>query len=129
MDPVALRIDGFPDRQALAGLWLAAWGHAPGFEPAAVLQRSLCHVTAHAGGRLVGFVNVAWDGGLHGFLLDTCVHPEVRRRGIATRLVAQAAATARQRGAQWLHVDFEPQLEAFYRGCGFRPTSAGLLRL
>jgi hypothetical protein len=29
----------------------------------------------------------------------------------------------------WLHVDFEPHLEGFYRGCGFTPTPAGLIRL
>jgi hypothetical protein len=28
-----------------------------------------------------------------------------------------------------LHVDYEPHLDGFYRGCGFRPTAAGLLRL
>jgi len=26
-------------------------------------------------------------------------------------------------------VDHEPHLRSFYRGCGFRPTDAGLLRL
>ena len=32
-------------------------------------------------------------------------------------------------GMTWLHVDYEPHLDGFYRGCGFRPTAAGLLRL
>jgi GNAT superfamily N-acetyltransferase len=78
---------------------------------------------------LIGFVNVAWDGGAHAFLLDTTVHPDFRRRGIATELVRRVAEAARARGAEWLHVDFEPHLETFYRGCGFAPTAAGLLRL
>jgi hypothetical protein len=43
--------------------------------------------------------------------------------------VRRATELARQRGALWLHVDFEPKLEAFYRQCGFRPTAAGLMRL
>jgi len=37
---------------------------------------------------------------------------------------------ARAAGCEWLHVDFEDHLGPFYFGrCGFRPTSAGLLRL
>ena len=94
-----------------------------------MLPRSLAHLGAFEGQRLVGFVNVAWDGGVHAFLLDTSVHPELQRRGIATQIVQQAADVARARGAEWLHVDFEPRLEAFYRACGFAPTAAGLIRL
>ena len=71
----------------------------------------------------------AWDGGIHAFLLDTTVHPDLRRQGIATQLVKEAARIARERGAQWLHVDFEPHLRGFYHACGFRPTEAGLIRL
>lgn len=84
---------------------------------------------AYQGEQLVGFVNVAWDGGIHAFILDTCVHADFRRQGIATRLVRQAEEAARERGAKWLHVDFEPHLAAFYAGCGFRPTAAGLIAL
>jgi hypothetical protein len=32
-------------------------------------------------------------------------------------------------GVKWMHVDFEPQLQGFYEGCGFRSTAAGLIRL
>jgi ribosomal protein S18 acetylase RimI-like enzyme len=121
--------DPFPTDAALSALWLAAWGDAgpASFRP--ILQRSLAHVGAFDGERLVGFVNVAWDGGIHAFILDTCVDRAYRRQGIATRLVQAATEAARARGAQWLHVDFEPHLTAFYRGCGFRETAAGLIAL
>ncbi|MGO7205635.1 GNAT family N-acetyltransferase, partial [Rhizobium ruizarguesonis] len=59
----------------------------------------------------------------------TSVHPDMRRQGIATRLVREATRVARERGAEWLHVDFEPYLTGFYRACGFRPTEAGLIKL
>lgn len=121
--------DPFPRAGELDALWVAAWGGTAGEYGAKVLPRSLCHVGAYAGDRLVGFVNVAWDGGIHAFLLDTCVHPEFRRQGIATRLVRRATDLARERGAEWLQVDFEPQLTGFYRACGFRETAAGLIRL
>ncbi|MFE6871416.1 GNAT family N-acetyltransferase [Kitasatospora sp. NPDC057692] len=81
-------------------------------------------------GPLLGFVNVLWDGGVHAFLLDTAVAPAAGRRGLGTRLVAAAADNARAAGCDWLHVDFEPRLRAFYLdACGLRPTDAGLLRL
>ena len=121
--------DPFPSDEAMRALWRVAWGgdgpHS--FQP--ILARSLGHVGALAGGQLVGFVNVAWDGGVHAFILDTCVDPAHRRGGIASRLVERAAALARQRGAHWLHVDFEPHLEGFYRQCGVVPTAAGVMRL
>ena len=79
--------------------------------------------------RLVGFVNLAWDGGIHAFILDTTVHPTVRQRGIGQALVKHAAAVAQERGIEWLHVDYEPHLRAFYRQCGFQHTAAGIRRL
>ncbi|PDT28161.1 GNAT family N-acetyltransferase [Rhizobium sp. L9] len=124
-----LRIDPFPSPAELTSLWSAAWNtpEAPDFSR--VLPRSLAHIGAYHANRLVGFVNVAWDGGIHAFLLDTSVHPDMRRQGIATRMVRQATSLARERGAAWLHVDFEPRLAGFYRACGFRPTEAGLIEL
>ncbi|MFC5661539.1 GNAT family N-acetyltransferase [Kitasatospora misakiensis] len=81
-------------------------------------------------GSLLGFVNLAWDGGAHAFLLDTAVHPDAQRRGLGTRLVAAAADGARAAGCDWLHVDYEPHLRGYYQdACGFRPTDAGLLAL
>lgn len=126
---VEIVVDPFPDAAALETLWRRAWGGSPPAGYDGVLKRSLGHVGAVAGDRLVGFVNIAWDGGVHAFILDTCVDPDYRRQGLATRLVEQATALARARGAEWLHVDFEPHLEGFYRGCGFVPSAAGLIRL
>ena len=121
--------DPLPPQAALDALFTNAWGAAsPGYVTR-VLGRSLAHAGAYDGERLVGFVNVAWDGGAHAFLLDTCVATTHRRRGIASELVRVATELARARGAVWLHVDFEPHLEAFYRACGFRPTLAGLIAL
>lgn len=127
---IALRADPFPSDDEMHELSRAAWGGdgAPAAY-SAILGRSLAHVGAYEGERLVGFVNVAWDGGVHAFILDTSVHPEFQRRGIATRLVREAETLARRRGAHWLHVDFEPHLATFYEGCGFRPTAAGLIDL
>ena len=125
---VVYRVCTHVDAEEINELFAAGWdGHERrDFGP--VLRRSLVYVCAYRG-RLVGFVNVAWDGGVHGFLLDTTVHPDLRRRGIGRRLVLLAAEEAGQGGVEWLHVDFEPHLRGFYEGCGFRPSEAGLLRL
>ena len=121
--------DPMPSDEAMRRLWLAAWGSEGPASFEAILTRSLVHVGAYDEALLIGFVNVAWDGGIHAFILDTCVDPDYRRQGVALRLVARAVEVARDRGAQWLHVDFEPHLEGFYRQCGFGPTAAGLMRL
>ncbi|CAM5635102.1 hypothetical protein STENM327S_02591 [Streptomyces tendae] len=54
-------------------------------------RHSLGWVCARQDGSLVGFVNVAWDGGAHAFLLDTVVARHCRSRGVGARLVEVAA--------------------------------------
>lgn len=134
--PVSDRIL-FEDRFAvddvvLSRLHAAAFGGPERIMPwRARLERfSATWTGAFADGALVGFAHACWDGGLHAFLLDVVVAPQVQRRRIGERLVERVAAGAREAGCEWLHVDFEPHLEAFYRErCGFRSTAAGLLRL
>ncbi len=114
---------------ALNDLFRAAWAdhHDRDFE--AQLGHSLLYVCAFDGERLIGFVNLAWDGGVHAFLLDTTTHPDYQRRGIGAELVRVAVEAARPRGIEWVHVDYEPHLAAFYQRCGFRHTEAGLMNL
>jgi GNAT superfamily N-acetyltransferase len=112
----------------MAALFRAAWGdQAPDSPPA--IDRCLAHLGAYWDGRLVGFVKLAWDGGLHAFVLDTTVHPDHQRQGIGRRLIERVAEVAGRAGVEWLHVDYDPALEGFYARCGFRPTLAGLIRL
>jgi GNAT superfamily N-acetyltransferase len=95
-----------------------------------VRAHSLGWVTAREGGKLVGFMNVAWDGGVHAFVLDTMVAKTNRRLGIGARLVGVAEAEARAAGCEWLHVDFDDELRSFYfDACGFRTTPAGVIAL
>ena len=107
-----------------------SWQTAPGtsdWQP--VLEHSLVYIGAFHEGDLVGFVNVAWDGRDHAFLLDPRVHPDWRQRGLGRELVRRAAEATRAAGCEWLHVDYAPELAPFYAACGFEPTAAGLIRL
>jgi GNAT superfamily N-acetyltransferase len=96
-----------------------------------VSLRSLGWVSARdAEGLLIGFVNVAWDGADHAFLLDTKTRSHWQRRGVGTELVRSAARYVKREGCEWLHVDFGRELAPFYfDACGFRSTEAGLIHL
>ena len=128
---IEIRIDPLPDIDSFAALSSAAWGEPwdDTYDLANVLSHSLVHLGAYDAGRLIGYINVAWDGGMHAFMLDPMVHPDHRRRGLGSQLVKRATELARERGATWLHVDYDPHLDGFYKSCGFGPTLAGLIRL
>ena len=67
---------------------------------------------------------------LHALVIDDVLDESSQRRGIATRVVAFAADHARAAGCEWLHVDFDDELRAFYlEACDFEPTAAGLIHL
>ena len=93
-------------------------------------RHSLGWVVARDADRLVGFVNVAWDGGTHAFLLDTVVAVGHRGRGLGKALVQAAIDGASEAGCEWLHADWERDLDRFYTdACEFMPTAAGLRAL
>ncbi|WP_454295306.1 GNAT family N-acetyltransferase [Salana multivorans] len=115
----------------MADLVRSHGGIAPDDWWATIRPHSLGWVSARDdAGLLVGFVNVAWDGRDHAFLLDTKTRGSRQRRGIGVAVVRFAADQARAAGCEWLHVDFEPPLRSFYLdACDFRPTDAGLIHL
>lgn len=116
--------------EQLNQLFAEVWDNHTDRDFAPILERSLGYVCAYdADEQLIGFVNIAWDGGIHAFILDTSVHPHYRRRGIGIQLVQQATDFAKTQGIEWLHVDYEDHLDSFYKQCGFQPTLAGLINL
>lgn len=129
---IDVRTNFVPDDEALSRLHALAFGgeyEGPSQWGARLRRHSVAWAGAFDEGEVVGFVHIVWDGGLHGFLLDTVVHPAHRRRGLGRSLVELVVREARQAGCEWVHVDYEPDLEPFYRACGFTPTGAGLRRL
>ena len=126
---IAYHVSPSLTNEELNVLFADAWPNHVWRDFQSVLSRSLAFVCAYQDNRLISFVNLAWDGGEHAFILDALVHPEFRRHGIGREMVRRAVSEAEQRGLKWVHVDFEPHLQSFYDGCGFRNTAAGLIRL
>src|SRR5262245_60892332 len=119
MTQITLRDSPPVSNADLNHLFNAAWNRQEGSDFQAVLRHCLVCLCAYEGDRLAGFVKVIGDGGVHGFLLDTTVHPDFQRRGIGLMLLRKAAEEALARGIEWLHVDYEPHLAEFYRQGGF----------
>jgi len=86
-------------------------------DPAALL-------VAPVDGRIAGTVIVGWDG-WRGTMYRLAVVPALRRRGIATMLVAAGEQSLRDRGARRLHLiavaDEEPA-RAFWSAAGYQAT-------
>ena len=111
-------------------LYAVSWpNHQPPYDFRPELAMALAYACAYHDGDLIGFVRLAWDGSIHAFLLEPTVRPGYRRRGIGRTLVERVVAVARERGMEWVHVDYDPELHPFYEACGFEPTDAGLIHL
>lgn len=77
-------------------------------------RHSLGWVVARDRDVLAGFVNVVWDGQVHAWVQDTMVAVSHRGRGVGSDLIRTAVDGARAAGCEWLHVDFDDDLRAFY---------------
>ena len=105
MGPIRYAVREPIDFASLQGLFRDSWENGEKQDYDRVLERSFTWLTAHDGDDLVGFVNVAWDGGVHLFLLDTTVAPSHRRRGV-TQLSRRWARSTRS--STWCDADAAP---------------------
>ncbi len=126
---IIYRISPAVTNDELNSLFTNAWENHEAIDFRPLIKRSLAFVCARHAARLIGFVNLAWDGGVHAFILDTTVHSDYQRLGIGKILIEKAVGAARESGIEWLHVDYEPPLQSFYNKCGFKNTRAGLIKL
>ena len=123
---------GWFSSHALNALHAEGFGHKPFKDDwwDQVNTHSLGWVCAFNNDELVGFVNVAWDGAVHAFILDTLVTNRMRHQGVGRQLLANAITHARTAGCEWLHADYDQALRPFYEeACDFVPTPAGLVQL
>ncbi len=68
-DEIVYRVSPAVGDDELNELFADAWGDDEPTDFRPILERSLAFVCAYQAARLVGFVNIAWDGGVHAFLL------------------------------------------------------------
>jgi GNAT superfamily N-acetyltransferase len=122
-------IDPVISNNELNELFALSWESHADMDFEAIHLHSLTYVICYNKDKLIGYINVAWNGCTHAFLLNTTVHPDWRHKGIGRALVEKAAAIAKDKGVHWLHVDYEPHLGKFYKDCGFNHTEAGLMFL
>ena len=76
-----------------------------------------------------GFVLARMRGGRHGWISDLYVSPDLRRGGAARRLVRDAAAALRGRGAEVIELDVRPwneEARTVYERWGFRESKLTL---
>jgi GNAT superfamily N-acetyltransferase len=101
------------------------WPTAGNYER--ILAEDLFHISARLRGRLVGFAQVV--GSPHGDLLlhDVCVHPDLQRKGVGTRLVETVLRVCSTLSPQGLNVLFEEKNLPFFRRFGFRILHGGYM--
>jgi hypothetical protein len=98
-DRFEVRTDFVPDDEAISRLHALAFGEvdqhvAPWSDR--LRRHSVTWAGAFLGSELVAFVHIVSDGGVHGFLLDTVVHPSHQRSGLrkGAPIPARVAALA-----------------------------------
>ena len=102
------------------------WDARPG-PCARALAHAYAHWSAWEGGELVAYVSAISDGVGDAFLVDLMVHPDRQRRGVGRALVRRAVADLTADGIQCVQAVFIPELEPFYRACGFHILRAGMI--
>jgi len=109
------------------GLWVAAGGPASVSDTREGLSRLLAAdpdalLLAESGGLVVGSLVAAWDG-WRGSFYRLAVHPDRRRQGIATALLAEGERHLQDRGAVRLTAivtDDDPAAMGFWKAAGYQ---------
>lgn len=117
------------DLSQLNQLFTRVWGAPkPNYEQ--VLGRSFAWVMVYRDGKLLGFANVAWDGGPNFFLLDVSIDPSSADEDkIFTDMIEAAVQRCRKEGGS-MRVDApEELLKSYFQPLGFKPVSAAVINL
>jgi len=124
--PAALRTGTTTDIAGVLALWIEAGAHPTSTDDAAAVTALVerdreALLIAEIDGRLVGTLIAAWDG-WRGNMYRLAVAPHVRRRGIASSLVAEGERRLRAQGCRRvtaLVVDADPHAAEFWTGVDY----------
>ena len=94
----------------------------------AMLERSdlVFGIVDPSSGRLIGFARVLSDFVFKALVFDVIVAPSHRGRGVGDALMRRILAHPRLRSVRHVELYCLPELEAFYRRCGFTPDVGGV---
>ncbi len=107
-------------------LWEAAGGPSSVSDTSDGLAHLMAHdpdalLVAESGGVVIGSLIAAWDG-WRGSFYKLVVHPQQRRRGLATELLREGESRLRERGAMRLTaivIEDDPTAMAFWKAAGY----------
>ena len=100
--------------------WSAYYSQPEALERA--FSASLCVIGAFVSGELVGLARLVGDGVTAVFFQDILVKPACQRRGIGTRLIAEAFRRFGHVRQFFLMTDDVPDTVGFYQAVGFTPV-------
>jgi ribosomal protein S18 acetylase RimI-like enzyme len=114
------------DIGSVLSLWEAAGGPSSVSDNPDGLAHLMAHdpdalLVAELGGVVIGSLIAAWDG-WRGSFYKLVVHPEQRRRGLATELLREGESRLRSRGAIRLTAivaEDDPAALAFWKAAGY----------
>ncbi|HVC70894.1 MAG TPA: GNAT family N-acetyltransferase [Acidimicrobiales bacterium] len=126
--PARLRRGNTADVPAVLALWVDAGTHRTSTDDTDAVKGLVARdhealLIAEIDGRMVGTLIAGWDG-WRGNLYRLAVVPDVRRRGIAAALVAEAERRFRSLGCRRvtaLVVDADPHAVEFWTAVGYEP--------
>ena len=115
------------DIQSVLRLWTTAGGPASVSDTPEGISRLLAAnqgalLLVESGGEVIGSLIAAWDG-WRGSFYRLAVHPDRRRRGVATALLREGERRLRERGAVRLTAvvaEEDPAAMGFWRAAGYR---------
>lgn len=111
--------------QSAPGLWQEAW-RADVLERAIKAADGLAFVWDEA--ELVQAFVCAHDLGFRGYVSQLVVAEESQHQGIGKQLIHRVQDELVERGCSLVIADARPEYEAFYRGLGWQPPPAVLLK-
>ena len=132
-DPVFVDVDGLSDAQArdLHALYQNEWWtRGRSLEATLAMLRHTDHlfgVLEKETGRLVAFARVLTDTVFKAFVFDVIVAPDLRDRGLGTRLLRRIIAHPVLRSVRHIDLACQPELTAYYERLGFTTEVGGSL--
>lgn len=82
------------------------------------LKNSFCCFGAFDGERLVGFFRALSDGMNDAYMLDLCVLPSHRNRGVAKALIREQVEYLRSQKIEWITCISVPEAKSLYAKLG-----------